>query len=67
MFAHARDEIVPRVPPMTESKEAMVTISFTGTRKLRIVYLPQRQKLNQEYFSHEILKGAIQESNQSTG
>jgi hypothetical protein len=42
----------------------MITIFFTGNRFLRLVYLPQRQKCNKEYFISEVLEGMNQECNQ---
>jgi hypothetical protein len=67
MFARARDEVVPRVSPTIRSKKVMVTIFFIANRLLKLVYLPQGQKYNKEYFMNEILEGINQESNHGTG
>jgi histone-lysine N-methyltransferase SETMAR len=57
MFARDRASVVPRVSKTIGSKKAMITIFFTGRRLLRLVYLPQGQKYNKEYFVSEILQG----------
>jgi hypothetical protein len=66
-FARARDEVGPRVSPMIASTKVMVTIFFTANRLLKLVYLPQGQKYNKEYFISEILEGINEECNHVTG
>jgi hypothetical protein len=48
MFARARDEAVPRVSPIKQSKKAMTMIFCTDNRLLRLVYLPQQQERKKE-------------------
>ena len=67
MFAPSRDEVIPRVSPTIGSKKVMITIFFTGNRLLKLAYLPQGQKYNQEYFINEILEGINQECNRGAG
>jgi hypothetical protein len=67
MFVRSRDEVIPRASPTIGSKKVMVTIFFTGNRLLKLAYLPQGQKYNQEYFINEILEGINQECNQGAG
>jgi hypothetical protein len=45
----------------------MVTIFITVNRFLKLAYLPQGQKYNEEYFLNEKLKGINQECNYGTG
>jgi histone-lysine N-methyltransferase SETMAR len=67
VLARARDEVVPRASPTIGSKKVMVTIFLTANRLVKLVYLPQRQKYNQEHFINEILEGINQECNHGTG
>jgi histone-lysine N-methyltransferase SETMAR len=67
MFAHTRDEVVPRVSPTIRSITMMVIIFFTANRLVKLVYLPQEQKYNKEYFTNEILEGINLECNHGTG
>jgi hypothetical protein len=67
MFARARDEVVPRLSPTMGPKKVMVTIFFTADRLVALIYFPQGQKYNKEYFINEILEGINQECNHGTG
>jgi hypothetical protein len=45
----------------------MITIFVTSNRLLRLVFLPQGQKYNREYFINEILEGINEECNHGVG
>jgi hypothetical protein len=67
MFAGARDEVVPKGSPTTGSKKVMSIIFFTASRLMKLIYLPQGQKYNKDYFINEILEGINQQCHHSTG
>jgi hypothetical protein len=54
------------VSPTIGSKKVMLTIFFTANRLVKLVYLPQGQKYNKEYFINEILEGINQKCNHGT-
>jgi hypothetical protein len=54
MFAHTRDEVIPRTSQKIGSEEVMVTI-FSGTQLMCLDYLARGQKINKLYFKDVIL------------
>jgi histone-lysine N-methyltransferase SETMAR len=67
MYAHSRNEVIPRVSKAIDSKKCMVTIFFTGERLLNLAQLPRGQKYNGEYFVKEILEDINATCNQGAG
>jgi histone-lysine N-methyltransferase SETMAR len=56
MFAHSRDEVIPRVSKTIDAKKVMFTIFFTGTQLVNLAQLPRGRKYNAEYFINVTLE-----------
>jgi hypothetical protein len=56
MFAHSRDEVIPRVSKTIDATMVMFTLFFTGTQLVNLAQLPRGRKYNAEYFINEILE-----------
>jgi hypothetical protein len=56
MFAHSRDEVIPRVSSTIDAKKVMFTIFLTGTQLVNLAQLPRGRKYNTEYFINAILE-----------
>jgi hypothetical protein len=64
MYEASRSEVVPQERHTTRAKKIMLTVFFSGERRLSLETLPKGTKFNQDYFLQSVLPALTNEKGQ---